>query len=253
MAHDRSRPVAPPVTVAPLRCGNCGGSFQEGDASCPWCNAGIALEDRGRSHVCARCAVRAPVGATWCPGCGERLGEQPLAPRSDSARCPACAGELRERVVGERPLTECAGCGGLWLASSVLEDLCSAAERAGIAGGIEVARFARRAASAPERVVYRACPQCREPMSRRNHGGSSGVVVDTCRPHGIWLDPSELERVLAWVRSGGAERERQRRIERARRAEPVDPRAGVPPLGREPRGTGFGLLEAISWLLRSRQ
>ena len=47
MASDRPSPRdSSPVTVAPLRCGNCGGSFQEGDLACPWCNAGIALEDR---------------------------------------------------------------------------------------------------------------------------------------------------------------------------------------------------------------
>ena len=102
-----------PHTVATLRCGNCGGAFHEGDATCPWCNAGIALEERGRSHVCARCARRAPVGAAWCPGCGERIGEQPLAPVAGSARCPAYDGALRERTAGAHRLTECAGCGPL--------------------------------------------------------------------------------------------------------------------------------------------
>jgi len=238
------------VTVAPLRCGNCGGSFQEGDLACPWCNAGIALEDRGRSHVCARCALRAPVGATWCPGCGERLGDQPLAPRADAARCPACAGELRDRVVGTHALTECGDCGGLWLAATVLDELCSAAERAGIASGHALPPMPPPASRTNDRIVYRACPACRDLMMRRNHGGSSGVVVDTCRPHGIWLDHSELERLLAWVRAGGTERERQRRIERARSAEPVDRKPLGLPLEREAREPGFDLLEALSWLLR---
>jgi len=244
----------PPFTVAPLRCGGCGGSFQEGDAACPWCGAGIALEDRGRSHVCARCAVRAPVGAAWCHGCGERLGEQPVAPRSDAAACPACRALLRERRVGAHQLTECGGCGGLWLAASVLDELCGAAERAGIARVFASPPRAAPAPSAAERVVYRGCPACREPMSRRNFGGSSGIVVDACKPHGVWLDSHELERVLAWVRAGGPERERQRRVERARRTEArSEPRSPMmlPDGGgeRSSRRLEFGLMEAISWVL----
>lgn len=253
-------PDPTPVTVAPLRCGNCAGSFQEGDAACPWCGAGIALEDRGRSHVCARCAVRAPTGARWCPGCGARLGEQPLAPRADAAPCPACGGALRERDVGAHRMTECGGCGGLWLAAALLEELAGAAERAGIAGGaqrdggavLRDAGDAPREPAAP-RVVYRPCPACRELMQRRNHGGSSGVVVDVCRAHGVWLDAHELERVLAWSRAGGPERERQRRIERARRAETGPARPVVPPLASIPmerEESATDLLEALSGLLR---
>ena len=40
-------------------------------------------------------------------------------------------------------------------------------------------------------------------MHRRNYGRRSGVLVDTCRSHGIWFDPEELEAVLRWIRSGG--------------------------------------------------
>ncbi len=138
----------------------------------------------------------------------------------------------------------------MWLVASVLDELCSAAERAGIASGGALPRMPTPAASTNDRVVYRACPACREFMTRRNHGGSSGVVVDVCRQHGIWLDHSELERLLAWVRAGGPERERQRRIERARRAEPVDAKPLGLPLDRESREPGFDLLEALSWLIR---
>ncbi len=250
MAPDPKFPHAPsPVHVAPLRCGNCGGSFQEGDAACPWCNAGIALEARGRSHVCVRCATRAPVGAGWCPSCGERLGEQVLAPRAESAQCPACAGMLREREVGAHRITECAGCGGLWLAASVLDELCTAADRAGIAAG-RVTFPLRADANGVERVRYRACPACSDMMSRRNHGGSSGVVVDVCRNHGVWLDSHELERVLTWVRGGGAERERQRRVERSRRTNPAAATTLSLPLETRASGRGIDLLEAAAWLLK---
>jgi len=89
-------------------------------------------------------------------------------------------------------------------------------------------------------------------MSRKNFGNSSGVVVDVCRGHGVWLDPFELERVLTWARVGGPERERQRRIERLRSAEARVERP-VPstfPSDPEPAEGGFVLVEALSMLLK---
>jgi len=247
------------VTVSPLRCGRCGGSFQEGEAACPYCGAGIALEDRGRSAICTRCSVRAPVGATWCPTCGDRIVPQALSPVTEGRGCPRCLAPLRERTCGERTLTECSGCGGLWLAASVLDELCGAAERAAISSTGPVAPLASRApALVPheERITYRPCPACGELMSRKNFGSSSRVIVDVCRRHGVWLDPQELEHVLAWVRTGGPERERLLRVERAARAAPLDPgRTLVPPIGlpneaEDTIGLGWGLLEAVSWVVK---
>ncbi len=247
------------TTVSPLRCGRCGGSFQEGAAACPYCGAGIALEDRGRSAICPRCSVRAPAGASWCPTCGDRIIAQALAPVTEGRGCPRCLAPLRERVCGERTLTECSGCGGLWLAASVLDELCGAAERAAIASTGPLAPPAARgsgSAAPEEKITYRPCPACGELMSRRNFGGSSRVIVDVCRLHGVWLDPQELEHVLAWVRRGGPERERLLRVERAARAVPLDPgRTLVPPIGlpseaEDTIGLGWGLLEAVSWLVK---
>lgn len=245
------------ATVSPLRCGRCGGSFQEGDAACPYCGAGIALEDRGRSAICPRCSIRAPVGASWCPGCGDRIVPQALAPVTEGRGCPRCKAPLRERACGENTLTECSGCGGLWLAASVLDELCGAAERAAIASSGPLAPLALQGATdALDKVTYRPCPGCGDVMMRRNFGGSSRVIVDVCRLHGVWLDPQELERLLAWVRTGGPERERLRRVERAARAARVDPgRDVVPPIGlpgdaEVAVGLGWGLLEAISWLVK---
>jgi hypothetical protein len=43
-------------------------------------------------------------------------------------------------------------------------------------------------------------------MNRGNYGRKSGVIVDLCREHGVWFDAEELDRVLLWLRRGGAER-----------------------------------------------
>jgi hypothetical protein len=92
-------------------------------------------------------------------------------------------------------------------------------------------------------------------MQRRNFGGSSGVVVDVCRAHGVWLDHLELEHVLAWARGGGLERERERRVERARRAERPAPAWKSPMRALESPGPawvepGLGLLEILAGALK---
>ena len=46
-----------------------------------------------------------------------------------------------------------------------------------------------------ERNLELACPRCNKPMDTANYNYSSGVVIDKCRDHGIWLDKNELEKV----------------------------------------------------------
>ena len=55
----------------------------------------------------------------------------------------------------------------------------------------------------PDAVVYRNCPRCQQVMHRRNFGRVSGVVVDECRNHGVYLDDDELNRIKAFVSAGG--------------------------------------------------
>ena len=43
-------------------------------------------------------------------------------------------------------------------------------------------------------------------MQRRAYGQGSGVVIDTCRDHGIWFDAEELHHILAWILKGGQEK-----------------------------------------------
>jgi hypothetical protein len=56
-------------------------------------------------------------------------------------------------------------------------------------------------------------------MNRVNFGRLSGAIVDVCRGHGTYLDPGELHRIVEFIRSGGLERARQRRLEELRERE----------------------------------
>jgi Zn-finger nucleic acid-binding protein len=47
-----------------------------------------------------------------------------------------------------------------------------------------------------ERV--RACPMCGGDMAKRVFAYESGVPIDVCADHGVWLDHGELQRIEAW-------------------------------------------------------
>lgn len=54
-----------------------------------------------------------------------------------------------------------------------------------------------------QKIQYLKCPECRVLMNRINFGYRSGVVVDQCKIHGIWMDNGELTHLLEWKKAGG--------------------------------------------------
>jgi Zn-finger nucleic acid-binding protein len=60
-------------------------------------------------------------------------------------------------------------------------------------------------------------------MNRKNFASISGIIVDVCKPHGIWLDHGELASALTFAETGGLVEARRREVsaleERKRRAE----------------------------------
>ncbi len=52
-------------------------------------------------------------------------------------------------------------------------------------------------------TAYIKCPVCRTIMNPVNFGARSGVIIDRCHDHGIWLDGGELRHLLEWVKAGG--------------------------------------------------
>jgi Zn-finger nucleic acid-binding protein len=210
--------VAPPAPIAvrTFACRRCGGAFQAGAVACPYCDAGIALEDRNLAGLCGRCFARLASGARFCPGCGIEVRDQAVKPLAESAACPRCRATLRRRELDGKEIVECAGCGGLWLTPDQFASLCENAEDS---GGLRRALDSTPPPTQPiaeAKVTYLPCATCHELMTRKNFGGSSGVLIDVCRFHGVWLDHRELERALDFVQRGGLSRERERRAREAR-------------------------------------
>ena len=197
-----------------LHCSSCGAPIRQSATNCDHCRAEITLEQRDLDRLCDGCGARMSSRARFCMKCGRASDLQVVTPLPKSTACPRCRGELRARDLGRDEggvgVVECAKCAGLWLSATVLDHLCSRAESSTVASRhLQLGSIPQQVLRI-QPVVYLPCPGCDDRMVRRNFGGTSGVIVDLCRHHGVWLDPTELEKVLAFVSAGGLDREKER-------------------------------------------
>jgi Zn-finger nucleic acid-binding protein len=58
-------------------------------------------------------------------------------------------------------------------------------------------------------VTYIKCPVCQQCMNRVNYGRKSGVIINKCTTHGVWLDSGVLHHIVNWIKAGGPELERE--------------------------------------------
>jgi Zn-finger nucleic acid-binding protein len=65
-------------------------------------------------------------------------------------------------------------------------------------------------------VSYLKCPVCSTIMNRVNFGVKSGVIIDRCREHGVWLDGGELRHLFEWMKAGGKLLQQEREEEQSR-------------------------------------
>ena len=189
-----------PRSPRALRCSSCGGNLREHARACDYCAAEITLEERRLGGVCPTCFARARLDARYCMECGTGIEPQALAAVPAELACPRCEGELRSRALDRAAVVECTQCGGLWLEPRTFDALCLRAERQLEA---EVPADRPRGPAPADVARYIPCLRCGDMMTRKNYAGRSGVVIDVCRDHGVWLDHGEVERVVAWLRAGG--------------------------------------------------
>ncbi|MEM7310111.1 MAG: zinc ribbon domain-containing protein [Planctomycetota bacterium] len=195
------------LRVRALHCSHCGGAVEADEQNCRWCEAKLSDKDRRESTLCPQCFKRIEDDSRHCKSCGVAISPQALKALPEDKVCPRCKGELQIRSLGVTDVVECSACGGLWLTAHTFEAACRDAER-----DLDSFLLAKPKSEAPSPISdgqkqgYIPCFDCGELMHRRNfrHGQrSSGVVVDYCRGHGVWLDHEELERIVDFVRTQG--------------------------------------------------
>src|SRR5262249_25654311 len=114
--------------------------------------------------------------------------------------CPRCGAPLDDGAAHGESVHTCDGCGGAFFDHGALARLVDASRPDD--GPSPRSRPLPTGTIDPE-VRYLRCPVCASTMNRMNFGRRSGILVDTCRAHGTWLDAGELDRILAFVAAGG--------------------------------------------------
>ncbi|MFH2010583.1 MAG: zf-TFIIB domain-containing protein [bacterium] len=232
-----------------LHCADCGGPLKQGATECEYCGGVLDPLQKHYTLVCPRCFARLPEDARFCIECAQAIRPQEVVQRRRSRRrCPRCKEALQSRVMESIGFDECPACLGLWLSEEEFKLVCDR----------KVQEFrdnplpdAHRPAAVVDKVTYLPCPVCQSMMNRQNFGRVSGVIIDRCRGHGVWLDNTELERIAKFIVDGGLARSRQVEAEEIERRTRVAERQAAPAgsvlTSRvESGGGGFSFLRVLS-------
>lgn len=212
-----------------VRCASCGAPRAAGAVNCTFCQAPLTLPESERNTLCPGCGSRIGDRQRFCHGCGLRIAPEEVAGGRSDYSCPSCRPERRlsSRKVPDAmtplALLECGSCAGVWLGHPTFDALQEKARRDAVPAPGAAAPATGAHGGKSGEITYRPCPVCRKLMVRRAFAGSSGIVLDVCRNHGLWFDADELDATLAWIRAGGLTRTEERlaaeRREAARREE----------------------------------
>ncbi|MFH0801656.1 MAG: zf-TFIIB domain-containing protein [bacterium] len=178
-----------------FKCKNCGAPLPKTSDRCAYCDT---LNDTD--------LVRLPDAAISDEAATERI-------------CPRCNEPMdafRLSAGKDFVLDRCRTCLGIFFDPSELEDLLKSDNQE--RGKVDFSRFDVLAEDNTQNdwpVGYIKCPVCREMMNRRSYGPRSGVIVDSCKNHGLWLDGGELGKLLKWERAGGLLKKEEEEKERA--------------------------------------
>ncbi|MBI4847330.1 MAG: zf-TFIIB domain-containing protein [Nitrospirae bacterium] len=162
-----------------------------------------------KTKCCAHCGKNINVKYSTCPLCGGQNGEdiKPAPPV-----CPRCRVDLRLIAKDGEEYDLCTQCGGLWLDKGEFHRSTSESD----VYRKENFKDEYQKGPAIDTVEYVPCVRCGKLMNRKNFGQISGVIIDECRKHGVWLDGGELEKIRHFIADGGLEKVQDLKIEENR-------------------------------------
>lgn len=155
------------------------------------------------------------------------LWQQSRAARPEARQespLPALWPPLLPALIAKVRVDECDRCGGIWLDREAFLEICETWDAAALpldqvephpvwtepekpASHLTGPALPTQAGLSGR--MYIPCPVCGELMLRKNFAGCSGVIIDWCKPHGYWFDRTELQKVVAFVRTGGLQKSRE--------------------------------------------
>ena len=157
--------------------------------------------------ACRACFGTIFQGSSFCPLCGEKAFKSQTIDEKNIGNCPRCRSKLQLLQVQDLAIRECEKCEGVWLDTETFEEICSNHEKqAAVMQKLDEILTHKKHLE----VRYVPCPECKNLMNRSNFARVSGIIIDTCKPHGIWFDAEELPRIIEFIRKGGLDRARDK-------------------------------------------
>ncbi|MFC2173234.1 zf-TFIIB domain-containing protein [Acidobacteriota bacterium] len=208
-----------------LYCPACGGPLQKESTTCEYCGGSVSIAEKNLDSLCPECFTRLPNRARHCFNCGARANPLKVPTDGTGCKCPRCDVELTGMRIASFNILECKTCGGLWLTEQTFVEICRDRKEHATLSKSLYQTVSHKNKDNPSQVVYLKCPECGKLMNRKSFAKRSGVIVDRCRDHGIWLDCQELEQILKFIDSGGMEHAKRLKQEEQNVRVPRAPRS----------------------------
>ena len=174
-------------------CVNCSAPLPSDTSCCRYCGTRNDM-DFGASN---RFGVSGEASGRQCPYC--RIPLQTIHPTPDNAFA----------------IERCETCFGLFFDPGEIQAFLQASVAPAFEINFkEIANINNERGNKDRKVRYIKCPECGKIMNRVNFGFRSGVVMDQCRQHGVWLDNGELIHLMEWKNAGGQLLDEQKKTER---------------------------------------
>lgn len=191
------------MKIQALNCPNCGAAVVDESVKCEHCRS------RLKTMSCVSCFETIFEGSKFCPLCGAKAIDAEISSDKKIGNCPRCKKALKSVTINEISLSECEKCEGVWSDIETFETICANRENQSAV----LKKFDEILKNPSyERVQYVPCPECSELMNRNNFAKVSGVIIDSCKKHGVWFDANELPAIIEFIRKGGMEYSRQKEM-----------------------------------------
>lgn len=198
-----------PSSVKSLQCPNCGANVALDRVRCDYCRSVLTVTS------CPSCFGAIFKGMRHCPNCGAAVERVEVDP--DKKRlCPRCDTPLVPADIASVRIHECHDCGGLWIDAASFDRICEDREKQekAIVYPTAIKAVTMKTPAQKANRFYVPCPECGELMNQKNFAGCSGIVIDLCKPHGIWFDRQELQQIINFIKDGGLQKARAMELEK---------------------------------------
>lgn len=164
--------------------------------------------------ICKSCSAPLPANINRCSYCNVRNDvdlhgkhEYSITTEHSDRLCPQCDTELQ--TIGldlKEPffIERCTSCYGLFFDPGEIETLLKSSVSNVFNINLEhIDNINKDRYQKSKKVKYVKCPVCRVLMNRVNYRHRSGVILDQCSSHGIWLNSGEITHLMEWKKAGG--------------------------------------------------